>query len=326
MQMNPEISNKNQYTPEIVREMSESLHSSSSSSLKPDNSAEVAACLANWQDNPGKVTPKHIRAIVQLANKGDERVIAAVAARWEDKNRDVREAAVRALPKLAYKGNEVAIVALSKLVIDRDENVRQEAVQALPWLVHRGDKHAIRVLCTSLEDDHWMVRRQAVQALAAVAQKGDEHVKKVMEARLEDDVSWVRNASRSALAELEDQDNERNIGHALLTRQGSMESRGSTLADRQELNDQLVKVAAVWTLTLAEKKQQSICSTFSSTIGGLLGGQCICQGRGYDPDAELELRPETVSETRDRELKFRSHPSQRSIPVFEDNGMNHCCK
>ena len=75
-----------------------------------------------------------MKALPQIAEKGDEHAITAVSARLEDNGWHVRYAAVEALAQIANKGDERAITAVAARLEDDDGGVRSAAAEALGWL------------------------------------------------------------------------------------------------------------------------------------------------------------------------------------------------
>ena len=79
--------------------------------------------------------------------------IPQVSKRLGHENGDVRISAVRALAQIANKGNPAAIDAVVNQMEDADEDVRHEAISSLALIAERGDTGAIRAVCRRLEDE-----------------------------------------------------------------------------------------------------------------------------------------------------------------------------
>jgi len=116
---------------------------------------------SNWQYD---MSYGSLRALSEVADRNDERLIKVVAARLEHPHKEGRGAAVAALRKIASKGNEIAISeACSRLTHSR-AGIRQAALQALSVLAKRGDECAIAAVRARLGD-----RSKDVQNTAAIA-------------------------------------------------------------------------------------------------------------------------------------------------------------
>ena len=62
-----------------------------------------------------------VKALAQLADKGDQHAIAAVAALFEDNNENVRSAGVEALAQPSENGDKHSIIAVAGLLEDGNE-------------------------------------------------------------------------------------------------------------------------------------------------------------------------------------------------------------
>ena len=91
----------------------------------------IAALVARVQHANGNVRRAAVRALGQIARRGDTRAIAAVAARAEDEEVGVRRAAVNVLWRIAEKGNAVAFAAVASRLADPDRGIKSAAQSAL---------------------------------------------------------------------------------------------------------------------------------------------------------------------------------------------------
>ena len=102
-----------------------------------------------------------LRALLQLAEKGDGGMIASVSARLTDPGSSVR----------LY---EKVIAAVSPLLTHRDTYLRTMALEALPQVVEKGDKGVIAAISARLTDADGRVRAAAGRALPQVVENGDK--------------------------------------------------------------------------------------------------------------------------------------------------------
>ena len=190
---------------------------------------------------------KAIRALAQLANKGNSGVIGVVLGLLkgegvdeamfselftEDIPPDEAKIRIEALAQLAEEGNAGVIAAVSALkdkswkqkpaLMDEWKPVRAAAVRALAQLVKKGNADEVNaeaLVCLDDEDPDPRVRDAGVEALAQLAEKGDvNNYNTVIDAvciRLKNASCFVRQAGIAALLELAPKGNTKVIGAVL---------------------------------------------------------------------------------------------------------------
>mmetsp|Transcript_76446 Transcript_76446/g.132654 ORF Transcript_76446/g.132654 Transcript_76446/m.132654 type:complete len:578 (-) Transcript_76446:111-1844(-) len=114
-----------------------------------------------------------IKALHQIADVGDERVIKHVAAYLESPDEHVRQAAVDVLVAMAKKEDACAIHHLSMRHTDTSPLVRKAVVQAFSKVSEMSNPTTLRIVQSALVDPDIYVRWAAVRTLGEVADETD---------------------------------------------------------------------------------------------------------------------------------------------------------
>ncbi|CAK0863254.1 unnamed protein product, partial [Prorocentrum cordatum] len=99
---------------------------------------------------PSEVRVAAVRALCEVAERGDERTAAALRACAGDPSAAVRRAALNAWPHTAVRGDSRAIGAVAAGFRDADPSVREAAVRAIEHVADRGDPQAAATLTAAL--------------------------------------------------------------------------------------------------------------------------------------------------------------------------------
>jgi len=110
-----------------------------------------------------------VEALTKLARKDDKMVVVALVRLLEDA--PFRHIAIRALREVACRGDAAVLKALCRLLDDDDCGVRADAAAALGELANEGDGKVSVALLTLLllEDEIPHVRQTAATALGRTA-------------------------------------------------------------------------------------------------------------------------------------------------------------
>lgn len=122
-------------------------------------------------DSSAAVRLAAVRAIKQVVEKGNERVVEALIACLHDSHQyaGVRLAAIQSVAVVAEKGDRAALTAVLEALGDEDEDVRRTALKAAVDLCECGDMDVVLAVCAMLRDVDADVRCTAVDALAELA-------------------------------------------------------------------------------------------------------------------------------------------------------------
>eukprot|EP00930_Biecheleria_cincta_P044966 TRINITY_DN30985_c0_g1_i1.p1 TRINITY_DN30985_c0_g1~~TRINITY_DN30985_c0_g1_i1.p1 ORF type:complete len:292 (+),score=66.91 TRINITY_DN30985_c0_g1_i1:34-909(+) len=121
-----------------------------------------------------------LRALAQIAERGDRTALRVVASRLKDPDSVARRAAVRALGQLAELGDPGSVGLVTEQLQDEDPDVRQTAVRALAELRRHGDRASAAAMARLLADADSDVQQAASDALAELAAGGDSAAAEVL--------------------------------------------------------------------------------------------------------------------------------------------------
>ena len=166
----------------------------------------IAAVLSLLCSDCGGVRMRAVRALGEIAEKGDRQILTAISAQlagayWYD-----RTIAVRALARLARQTDDKEVIAaiLGQLG-DGHLTVREEAVRGLGEIGGKENKEVIAAISNrGLADEYWTVRRAAVSALAQIGADENDDVIRLIKNHLADDWIHVRDEAVGALAQIAD--------------------------------------------------------------------------------------------------------------------------
>lgn len=141
---------------------------------KGDMHAISFVCENVLRDDWQRCSREVIKALHQIADVGDERVITQIVAYFESPDEHVRQAAVDMLAEMSNKEDTHAIRYLSKRFRDTSPLVRKTVVQALSKLSGgTNNSTALQIVSSSLVDPDIYVRWAAVRALGEIAEESD---------------------------------------------------------------------------------------------------------------------------------------------------------
>lgn len=192
---------------------------------------EVLALVSCLQDPQWQVRVASVRALGEMAKRGDRFVFSAVARSLTDEAPAVRLASVISLGQLALPDSEV-LVAVAGRLADLSDEVRKAALEVLQKLVLHNEAllamvrghlvnpvskvrkdalcalgqiadnnpSTVSALLVHLLDHSRTVRRAAVEVLGRIASKGNFIAFAAITGRLQDPSACVRRAARAALA------------------------------------------------------------------------------------------------------------------------------
>jgi HEAT repeat protein len=157
--------------------------------------------VAVLQDTHFGIRRETIKALTRMSTgPGTSSGALAVASIFaEDPEVEVRRAAVRALIQLAEVGDDAAVSAVVQLLGDHDDTVRHSAIWAMTEVVEPSDVRGISALCGLLEDPAASVRRAAVNALVELIPKATTQPLYFVKRYMENDRIEVRHAAAEVI-------------------------------------------------------------------------------------------------------------------------------
>lgn len=139
------------------------------------------------QGDAQKVPIEYLRALGQLALRGDESAIQAAILCTKNVHAPVREEAVKAIAQLAPHGHEGSCQICVKLLVgDWQAGVTHAALGALEILAKAGDLQVSTALCTCIETQFEDLRFAALRLLTRVAPPGDQRANGIMQEYAQD--------------------------------------------------------------------------------------------------------------------------------------------
>jgi len=179
-------------------------------------SRNVAQLLEKLTDVDSKVRAEAVKALGQVARRGEVAVAAAMIGRLADTNRLVRKHALEALTQVADRGDPEVVAGLVRSLRHEAWFVRQAAATAAGRMSHKGDEGVIEMLIARLGDDREEVAQAALDALAAVSRPGDQDVIGAVLEQLGASGSTVRCSAIQTLAQVSDRGDSRVLTELLL--------------------------------------------------------------------------------------------------------------
>jgi hypothetical protein len=133
----------------------------------------IAECLKNSKDSIKHAT---VHVLAHLPRTCKDRCHSAVIQCGYSSDWAVRWAAVKALGEVAEKGDECTIKALTYHLRDCVGHVRMAALKALVHIAKAGDEICIGALVESLEETDTIVKEGAMELLASMPNTSNERL------------------------------------------------------------------------------------------------------------------------------------------------------
>jgi len=175
--------------------------------------AVASALIAHLKSETGEwlTKPSAVRALAEVADRGDVEAVAALIALLDEPREEVRQAVIAAVPRIALPGDRELASALGARVTGGDVGAPDARAAAAILLGHvlagagtGGAQEEASVLraCVRDSSECWLVRRACIDALARAAPRGDRESVAAVAPCVADADSGVRQAAVVALGSL----------------------------------------------------------------------------------------------------------------------------
>jgi len=173
-----------------------------------DDSAMVAQIAAHLRERPYQQERDAVDSLTKRIGVGRIESTDSICDRLYDSESPLRRAALKALVQVAERGDSVSVETLVAHSEDDDPHVRRTVVEGLMDVASPGDTLALETVLTRLEDVNGFVREASAKALANLGCCPDQEVRDaVLEAladRLTQDPDWaVKDAASQTQATLQ---------------------------------------------------------------------------------------------------------------------------